>query len=85
MKNPIDPHPIILNLLSGGVWYANHEIYLQLKLQGCHVSADAASARKRDLRKPRFGRWDIRKRRREGTEYYEYRNFGPIETASKAA
>jgi len=84
MKRPIDPHPIILNLLSSGSWYAPHEIHLQLKLQGCHVSAEASGARMRDLRKAQFGGYIVKKQRRKGTEYFEYRVIGRVEQ-SKAA
>lgn len=84
-RKPIDPHPIILQMLSEGTWHAPHEVNLILKLCGCHVSPEATTARMRDLRKVKFGQWDLKKRIRKGTEYYEYRVIGPIETASKAA
>lgn len=71
MKKP-DPYPAILNLLNRGVWYAPHEVNLQLRLLGCHVSAEATTARMRDLRKEQYGRHNLVKRRRTGTDYYEY-------------
>lgn len=72
MKKP-EPQPIIRELLSRGVWYAPHEIRLQLTLMGCHVSAEATTARVRDLRKLPFGRHKVVKRKRTGTDYYEYK------------
>jgi hypothetical protein len=68
-----DPHKAIRELLNRGVWYAPHEVNLQLRLLGCHVSAEATTARMRDLRKSQYGGHDMVKRRRAGTDYYEYR------------
>lgn len=67
------PYPIIRDLLSRGVWYAPHEVQLQLRLVGCHVSPEATTARMRDLRKKRYGDFKVAKQRRKGTDYYEYR------------
>jgi len=69
---PVAPHPVILGLLSRGVAYAPHEVQLQLRLVGCHVSPEATTARMRDLRKQAYGRHELRKRKRAGTDYYEY-------------
>lgn len=68
-----NPHPIIYQLLSKGLWYAPHEVNMQLRLQGCHVSPEATTARMRDLRKIEYGQHILRKRKRQGTDYYEYR------------
>jgi hypothetical protein len=85
-KKPVDPHPIILNLLSSGSWYAPHEVNMQLRLQGCHCSAEATTARMRELRKAKFGGYILKKQKRIGTEYFEYRVIGRIQAEqSKAA
>jgi hypothetical protein len=81
MKKPVDPYPVILNLLNRGIWYAPHEVRLQLQLVGCHVSPEATTARMRDLRKPQYGRHCLVKRRRQGTDYFEYR----VEVATQKA
>ncbi len=70
---PRTAQQIILELLSGNFWYAPHEVRLQLQLAGCHVAAEACTARMRDLRKEPWGKHDLRKRRRKGTTYFEYR------------
>lgn len=67
------PYPIILRTLTQGTWHAPHEVLLILKLCGCHVSAEATTARMRDLRKAKHGRHILGKRIRKGTGYYEYR------------
>lgn len=69
---PANPYPVILNLLNRGIWYCPHEVQLQLRLLGCHVSPEATTARMRDLRKPQYGGHDLVKRRRAGTDYFEY-------------
>jgi hypothetical protein len=69
---PVNPYPVIYQLLNRGVWYAPHEVHLQLKLVGCHISADSTSSRMRDLRKPKYGRHKLVKRPRNGTKYFEY-------------
>lgn len=84
-RKPIDPNPIILNLLSSGNWYAPHEVNMQLRLQGCHVSPEATTARMRDLRKAKFGGYILNKQKRIGTEYYEYRVIGRVEIATQKA
>lgn len=66
------PHAVILHLLSRNVYYAPHEVQLQLTLCGCHVSPEATTARMRDLRKPQYGRHNLVKRVRKGTGYFEY-------------
>lgn len=71
MKKP-DPYKAIYELLSRGVWYAPHEVQLQLRLLGCHVSPEATTARMRDLRKPQYGAYKLVKRPRSGTGYFEY-------------
>lgn len=70
---PLTPQAVILDLLSKGTWYAPHEVNIQLRLQGCHVSAEATTARMRDLRKVDYGSHNLAKRRRAGTDYFEYR------------
>jgi hypothetical protein len=80
MKKP-DPYKAIYELLRRGIWYAPHEVQLQLRLLGCHVSPEATTARMRDLRKPQYGRHNLVKRKRNGTDYYEYR----IESAQEKA
>lgn len=71
MKKP-DPYKAIYELLSRGVYYAPHEVQLQLRLLGCHVSPEATTARMRDLRKPQYGQHKLVKRTRPGTGYFEY-------------
>lgn len=63
---------IILEILSQGRWYAPHETYREIQLRGCDLSPDSSSARQRDLKKPKYGRHPVVKRRRAGTDYYEY-------------
>jgi hypothetical protein len=70
--NPSNPHHVIHDLLCRGIWYAPHEVQLQLRLLGCHVSSEATTARMRDLRKPQYGRHKLVKRMRPGTGYFEY-------------
>jgi hypothetical protein len=70
---PRTPQAIILDLLSGFYWYVPHEVNIQLRLQGCHVSAEATTARMRDLRKKKYGAHHLVKRIRKGTDYFEYR------------
>lgn len=65
--------PVIYQLLSRGLWYAPHEVNMQLRLQGLHVSPEATTARMRDLRKVEYGAHCLKKRKREGTDYFEYR------------
>lgn len=69
----VNPHHVIRDLLCREVWYAPHEVQLQLRLLGCHVSPEATTARMRDLRKPQYGRNKLVKRMRPGTGYFEYR------------
>jgi hypothetical protein len=69
---PANPHHVILESLSLGEWLAPHEIELQLKLSGVHISSAAVSSRMRDLRKPQYGRHKLVKRMRPGTGYFEY-------------
>lgn len=70
---PRTAQSIILDLLTRNFWYAPHEVRLQLQLAGCHVAAEACTARMRDLRKKQYGGYDLVKRRRKGTDYFEYR------------
>jgi len=70
---PRTAQQVILDLLSREHWYAPHEVRLQLQLAGCHVAAEACTARMRDLRKESWGKHDLKKRRRKGTSYFEYR------------
>ena len=72
MSKFVSPYPVILGLLSRGECYAPHEVQLQLRLVGCHVSPEATTARMRDLRKVEYGRHDLKKRKRLGTDYFEY-------------
>ena len=69
---PRTAQSIILDLLSRNFWYAPHEVRLQLQLAGCHVAAEACTARMRDLRKRQYGGYTLIKRRRAGTDYFEY-------------
>lgn len=78
---PKDPYKAILELLSRGIYYAPHEVQLQLRLLNCHVSPESTTARMRDLRKKQYGGHDLIKRRRSGTDYFEYR----IEAAQQQA
>lgn len=71
MKAP-NPYPVIVSALTDGRWLAPHEIELQLKLSGVHISSAAVSSRMRDLRKPQYGRHSLVKRKRPGTGYFEY-------------
>ena len=62
-----------------GAWVTVREIARELG----HASEASVSARVRDLRKPRFGGYDIR-RRRTGADAGapgEYRSYGPVQTA----
>ena len=65
-----------------GAWVTVREIARELG----PASEASVSARVRDLRKPRFGGYDIRRRRRRtGAEpgaHWEYRSFGPVQTAA---
>ena len=65
-----------------GAWVTVREIARELG----HASEASVSARVRDLRKPRCGGYDIRRRRRRtGAEpgaTWEYRSFGPVQTAA---
>lgn len=70
---PRTAQSIILDLLSREHWYAPHEVRLQLQLAGCHVAAEACTARMRDLRKKQYGGYKLARRRRKGTTYFEYR------------
>jgi hypothetical protein len=67
-----NPYPIILNFLSEG-WHVPHEVSAELRRNKYAGSYDAVTARMRDLRKPRYGSHDLVKRRRAGTDYFEYR------------
>jgi hypothetical protein len=53
-----------------GKWLAPHEIWEALKRSGIHISAEATTARIRDLRKPQFGAHKVVKRRTK--TYFEY-------------
>ena len=70
---PRTAQQVILDLLSGPHWFAPHEVRLQLQLAGCHVAAEACTARIRDLRKRQYGGYTVVKRRRAGADYFEYR------------
>lgn len=72
-RKPVDPLPIIRELLSRGRWMAPHEVRAELKRKGCKASHDAVTARIRDLRKDRYGKHDVKTQRRAGTTFYEYR------------
>jgi hypothetical protein len=63
---------IILQLLSRGLWYAPHEIHREVRRMGVDLSPDSTSARTRELRNPRYGNHTVSRRRRAGTDYYEY-------------
>lgn len=76
-------HSIILDLLSRGSWYAPFEVRLQLRLAG-FLDIEAVTARMRDLRKPQFGRHSVKKQRRAGTTYFEYRVELPAERQEAA-
>lgn len=69
----VNPYPIILKLLSQGRWYAPHEVRAELRKSKYKGSHDAITARIRDLRKDRYGDYDVRSRRRAGTTFFEYR------------
>ena len=49
---------------------APHTLHELLKQRGVFISAESVTARLRDLRKPQYGRYDVKKKR-VGT-YYEY-------------
>jgi hypothetical protein len=53
-----------------GKWLAPHEIWEALKRSGIHISAEATTARIRDLSKPQFGAHRVLKRRTK--TYFEY-------------
>ena len=72
MKKPVNPYPIILDLLTRGLAYAPHEVRMQLGLMGCHVAPEACTARMRDLRKAQYGGHNLKKRKRADTDYFEY-------------
>ena len=64
----------VLSQLKAGGWYAPWELCREIG--SCHaimVSDSSITARIRDLRKPRYGAHVIEKRRREGSNAYEYR------------
>jgi hypothetical protein len=63
---------IILQLLSRGLWYAPHEIHREVRMMGVDLSPDSTSARTRELRSPRYGHHTVSRRRRAGTDYFEY-------------
>ena len=66
-------HQVVLQSLNKGRWLAPHELELELKLHGIYIFPTAVTSRARDLRKPRYGRHCLIKRKRKGTDYYEYR------------
>ena len=66
-------HQVVLQCLSRGLWLAPHEIELELKLHGIYIAPQAVTARMRDVKKARYGSHCLVKRRRKGTEYFEYR------------
>lgn len=68
-----NPYPIILAFLSRGQWYAPHEVSAELRRKKYRGSYDAVTARMRDLRKPRYGAYNLDIRKRIGTKHYEYR------------
>lgn len=71
MKKTVQP--IICQILSRGLWYAPHEVSDELRRNGYAGSYDAVTSRMRDLRKPQYGRHYLKKQKRQGTTYYEYR------------
>lgn len=77
-------HQAIYEMLTRGAWLAPHEVNLELRLRGIPCAAEATTARMRDLRKPRYGHYKVRKQRRAGETYYEYKVILP-EEIQKAA
>ncbi len=67
------PQQVIIDLLSQHHWYCPHEVRLQLTLMGCNVSPDSTTARMRDCRKVEHGGHLMVKRKRKGTDYFEYK------------
>ncbi len=75
-------HQVVLAALSEGVWMAPHEVELELKLNGIFISSAAVSSRMRDVKKPQYGRHCLAKRKRQGTEYFEYMVISAVERAA---
>lgn len=56
-----------------GKWLTPHDLQKEYhELTGVWMSDSGASARIRDLRKEKYGRYDVQKRRVPGKDYYEY-------------
>lgn len=72
----------IRDLLSRDQWYSAYEItgYLQIACKTL-ISESACTARVRDLRKPSYGRLNVKSRPRKGSTAWEYR----IEQAEQKA
>jgi hypothetical protein len=65
-------HEVVLQSLIRGRWLAPHEVEMQLKLHGIHISPTAVTSRMRDVKKSQYGAHPLVKRIRPGTTYYEY-------------
>jgi hypothetical protein len=68
----LTPQERICGLLAGK-WLTPYDLQKEYhELTGVWMSDAGASARIRDLRKEKYGRYDVQKRRVPGKDYYEY-------------
>lgn len=74
-------HEKVCEVLSGGGWFTPHQVQAHLVPMGTWISESAVTARIRDLRKDHFGHHSVIKRRRDGTNYFEYRILSASELA----
>jgi hypothetical protein len=71
---PVNLTFLVGHILSTGKWMMPHEIQRVLKDSYGEMHSDSSiTARLRDLRKAKFGAYTIEKRKREGSNAYEYR------------
>ncbi len=75
-------HEVVLKSLSRGLWLAPHEVEMELKCHGIYISPTAVTSRMRDVKKPQYGCHHLMKRKRKGTDYYEYRIVTATEKAA---
>lgn len=65
---------LVREVLSRGYWYTTYEIQGFLQIAGHRLlSESACSARVRDLRKSRYGKYNVVSRPRAGCTAWEYR------------
>jgi hypothetical protein len=64
----------VLAILNAGRWWMPHELCQEIRRRHSIIVSDSsATARLRDLRKPRYGAHVIEKQRRANSSAYEYR------------